>query len=28
MALSAQYGGELSHSSRFSDLTLEAGVSP
>jgi alkylation response protein AidB-like acyl-CoA dehydrogenase len=28
VALSAQYGGELSHSSRFSDLTLEAGVSP
>jgi alkylation response protein AidB-like acyl-CoA dehydrogenase len=28
MALSAQYGGELSHSSRFSDLTFEAGVSP
>ena len=27
MVLSAQYGGELSHSGRFSDLTLEAGVS-
>jgi 3-oxochol-4-en-24-oyl-CoA dehydrogenase len=28
MALSAQYGGELHHSRRFSDLTLDAGVSP
>jgi alkylation response protein AidB-like acyl-CoA dehydrogenase len=28
MALSAQYGGELNHSRRFSDLTLDAGVSP
>jgi 3-oxochol-4-en-24-oyl-CoA dehydrogenase len=27
-ALCAQYGGELSHSSRFSDLTRDAGVSP
>lgn len=26
MALSAQYGGELSHSTRFSELTLEAGA--